>query len=341
MDPAPPHPRHHPHRVGVMSTPAPKISLEGITPTKPRAERPGKTPHTSFSQLTMYLRCSMQYYFRYVLGLKQRPRLFFANGTAGHKALETNALHKIAHGEDQALDAMLATFSDTYDKEVAELEKRDLKPGDDIGKTKDGTVNVLTYYRNVEAPLVTPRAVEMEFLVPLPATETYQTETPPVNGFIDQVSVRRPEPWRKLGRRLRTSVDDHKFPARRMPQAKIDLSTQHDMYDLVLTRAGVPTDDLTLQVFLPPNKKEGPRVERMYRDAALMTPEARAARHERLLYKLRTVARGIKEGIFVPTDDPQTCAGCGYRDMCQFSLVKKDYEELQLRASRVDRPNRA
>ena len=299
----------------------------------PSVKRPEQVPHFSYSQLSMFLRCSMQYYFRYVLKLKERPNLPMTNGKAAHKALEMNARAKIASGADLSLEQILDTYSADYDKMVADLEAADLK-GANPAHTKDGTVQTLTIFRAKEAPLVTPKAVELPFLIPLPATEDFQEETLPVLGFIDQIASRPRVMQPGAQPIIRTSVDNHKF-RNRMPsnlQEAIDLSDQHTIYDLVLTRAGVPTDDLTLQTFVPPTKTIGARIIRAYRSPKLMTPAMRASRIERALYKLRQVARLIKLGAWLPQDNPQTCAWCGFRDRCQYSLVKSDYDAMQIRS---------
>jgi CRISPR/Cas system-associated exonuclease Cas4 (RecB family) len=308
-----------------MSEPAPRIAVETTR------------PHFSFSQLSMFLRCSMQYYFRYVLGLKERPGLNLARGSAGHEALELNAKSKILTKLDQPVEQILDNFSTAFDKELSVFEPTDFEPGDNPGHEKDATTEILRYYRlstkNDGAGAIMPLAVELDFTVPLPATEAHHEELKPITGKIDIISKRRrivvPN-----GRPIeRTEVLDHKFPSRKPSNAEqlAELSDQLTMYDLVLTRAGTPTADVGFEHFIPQTKTIGPRVEVSYRPLAAMTPERRTSRHERLLYKLRQAARQIRAGIFQPVDDPKTCSWCGYRKMCQYSLAKDDYDALLIR----------
>lgn len=292
-------------------------------------------PHFSFSQLSMFLRCSMQYYFRYVLGLKERPNLNLTRGIAGHKALEINARHKMTTGEDQTSEEIIDNFTTHFDKKFTELTPEDIEPGEDPGKEKDLTIEVLRTWRlkPEHAASITPKAVELEFTMPLPVSDEFPEEIKPITGRIDQINERARIVTPNGKPVTRTEVLDEKFPARKPSNTQdlVDLSDQLTMYDMVLTNANVPTADLGMEHFIPPTKTLGPRIERTYRSLRLITPEARATRQQRLLYKLRQAARQIAAGIFIPTDDPRTCSWCGFRDRCQLSLVKSDYDALLIR----------
>jgi hypothetical protein len=308
-----------------VETPEAKIDL--LTPGT-------EVEHISFSQVQMYLRCSMQYYFRYVLGRKERPRLHFARGTAGHEATELNARHKIATGEDQPLEQILDNFDTAWNRELTDMEKTDILPGEDPGKEKDNTVETLRLYRGTHAPLVTPEAVELEFKVEFAPTEEYHEPLKPVVGKIDIINrlKRAVHPGAKPVKR--TELVDRKFPGR-LPsnmQQRADIDLQLTTYDAVLAQAGKKTDDLGFQYFVPPTKTIGPRLFNIYRDPLLMLPEARRDRHGRMLYMYRTVTRAIKAGIFTFRDDPQVCNGCGFKEICQVGMKYRDYEGLQLRA---------
>lgn len=61
-------------------------------------ERGGETaPHLSVSQISMYLRCSLQYWFRYIQGIKAPPNLKLTVGKAGHEGLEFENRQKVVH----------------------------------------------------------------------------------------------------------------------------------------------------------------------------------------------------------------------------------------------------
>lgn len=270
----------------------------------------------------------MQYYFRYILGLKERPNLRLANGKAGHAAVEYNAIHKMKQGDDLPAEAILDRFSDAFDSETSELEPSDIGPDENLGRTKDETTETLRFFRHRHAPRSTPLAVEQEFTLVIPPTEDFEEPIKPIIGRIDIIQTRTEEHPLALPK---TEVIDNKFVARMYNQNKVDMDEQPTMYDMVMTKAGMQTDNLGFQLFLPPNRKDGPRVIQLLRSPEYMTPAMRQARHVRLLYKLRTVAREIRLGLFKPVDNPIVCASCGFRERCQFSLVKSDYDALMIR----------
>ena len=285
-------------------------------------------PHTSFSRLDQYLRCSFKYMFKYELNLKGAPNLNMARGSAGHTALELNARHKIETGEDQPVAQILDNFSAEFDKEMAEVGDEGLLPGDDPGKTKDETIEVLRYYAIKEAPLVQPLSVELEFLAPFPQTEEHHEPIPPIKGFIDYIAKRTRQIMPNARPVERIELMDRKFPQRKPSNSleKAILSPQLTMYDMVLWTAGKRVDDIGFENYIPPTKTIGPRIEPIYRPPEWMTPEARETRHARLMFVLRRVYRAITRGdTYSPVDDPRVCAGCEFRKRCQASLAKDDY----------------
>jgi len=261
----------------------------------------------------MFQRCGLQYYYRYILNWSERPSLALANGKAGHSAVEFVLQTKIDTQELPPIDNVLDKFRDEYVAETAKLDASDLGPDENINQTENRTRSTLTYYHAVEAPLVTPLSVEQEFSLSIPGDEEYEQDLPPIVGRIDLVSARD----------NLTELLDHKFVGRAKRQEDIDLSDQLTLYDMTMARAGLPTDRLGFELFIPPNKTQGPRVIQMFRDPAMMAEEVRKQRHARLIYKMRTIERAIQSGIFIPTDNPMICGYCGFRDICQHSKADR------------------
>lgn len=288
-------------------------------------------PHTSFSRLSEFLRCSFKYMLKYELGIKGQPNINMVRGKAGHTALELNARHKMATGEDMSTEQVLDNFNTHFDMEVADVDESERSGAP---TTKDETVETLRYYMGKEAPLVQPLAIELEFLQPVPKTEEYHEEVPAILGYIDTINSRSGD-YRVIRGRTRlfeyrtprTELIDRKFPSRKPSNAldKANMSDQLTMYDMALAAAGTPTQDIGFENYIPPTKTIPSRIERVYRLPALMTPDARATRHARLLFKLRQVYGMIRQGYYVPVDDPRVCSSCEVRNMCQFSLAKDDY----------------
>lgn len=289
----------------------------------------------------MWQRCGLQYYWRYIEGWKERPSLNLSRGKAGHSAVEYNLRQKMKTGEDVPADVLLDVFSQDFDRETSDLTAADLLDGEDISKTKDDTAKVLAAYRHEEAPLMVPKLVEAEFQIDIPEPED-DLPMRPIVGRIDLIGDRDPNRATEhaidldlanpINQQKVSATIDHKFVNRlNKGQGHIDLSDQLTLYDMVMAKTGLPTDRLGFELFVPPLKKTKARIVQLFRDPAMMTPEVRQQRHDRLIYKIQTIERAIKGGIFVPTDDPQVCGWCGYRDRCQKSLVKSDYEALALR----------
>jgi hypothetical protein len=250
----------------------------------------------------MWLRCSQQYYYAYVLKLKRRPSLPMSVGSGGHKALEYNGRYKIRTGQDTPTLDLLDLASDFIDEYTAELEPADLK-GESKGEAKDKAIAAIAIYRARDAEKVHPAGVEVEFNLDI--NEPNQEPIRVINGKIDLIT---------------TSLDviDHKFTGKMKSQVEVDTSAQLTLYGRVVkSLTGQYAKKTGLQVFLPGGARTPPDARAIYRDPRLMTPEAQEKRFARLAFQFRTAERGIAAGDHNPVDNPQVCGWCGYRDICQ------------------------
>ena len=275
-------------------------------------------PHLSFSQLNMYLRCSMQYYFRYILGIKEPPSLAPSAGTAGHNAVEADSRRKIRTGLAMPMEEMLDYFSTTYDQITEDVV---LKSGEDTGMVKDNiTSSLVTYHMNL-APKIIPLMVEKSFSLDL-GIENVR----PVQGRIDAVTLsqRRTPIWKTNSK---AQIWDNKFTMNRRTksQAEVDTSIQLTTYDMAIEQeTGKAPETVGLIHFMPPGRdatRYPAQVNVIARSPALMTPETRELRKARTAHQYQTIEAGIAAGIFIPTDNPMTCGWCGYRDRCQSAAV--------------------
>ena len=272
-------------------------------------------PHISFSQLSTYLRCSLQYYYAYVLRLRQRPSLPMSIGSGGHSALEYNGRHKIKTGLDLDMPDLMDIASTFIDYETQELEPQDLN-GASIGTAKDGALAAIYVYRHRDAEAITPAGVEIEFNLDLNVENRDPIRI--VNGKIDLITTDG-------------SVEDYKFVSRARSQGDVDLSPQLTLYGKVVkTLTGRYPTQTGYRMFLPGGTRTPPDVRALYRDASLMTPEKQERRFTRLATQFEQVERDIRAGRYIPSDDSKTCAWCGYRDRCQASLVD-DFEARTIR----------
>lgn len=306
--------------------------------TEPLRRIESLRPHFSYTQLSTFLRCSARYYFRYVLGWPEPNSLNLTRGSAGHHALELNARHKLTEKADQSSEEIIDNFVTAYDKDLSAFEDSDFELGENPGKDKDLTVETLRTWRIDPqfAQARTPAAVELDFTIPIPPDED-GFEMKPVTGKIDviekirRIIVPRAKPVE------RTEVVDYKFPTRKPSnmQLQADMSPQPTLYDYVLTQAGVQTQDVGYIHFVQPTKTIPARIEVAYRSRSELVPEIRAARHQRLLFQMRSAAKQIAAGIWNFQDDPRVCSTCPYRKVCQGSLAKDDYTALMLRGRHV------
>jgi RecB family exonuclease len=273
-------------------------------------------PHISFSQMSMYLRCSMQYYFRYILGLRERPKLPLAIGKGGHAALEYNGRYKIRTGTDLLVPDMLDMAATFIDNESAELE--DVSDSDK-GEAKDRAIAALRVYQTRDAANIIPAGVEVEFNLDM--NEGAEENLEPIriiNGKIDIITTD-------------AGIMDYKFVGKARSQGEVDLSPQLTLYGKVFQKlTGKYPSRTGYQMFLPGNTRTPPDSRAIERDPELMLPSKQESRFKRLQFQFSQVERGIRTGIFVPTDDPKTCSWCGYRDRCQSSLVD-DFEAARIR----------
>lgn len=293
-----------------------QIKIDKIVPVK---SIPNEKPvdHISFSQVSMYLRCPKQYEFSYVKKLPRIPNMALAIGKGGHTALEYNAKQKIKTKKDLDTSDLLDLTSDFIDSETADVEDKKERQG---GQTKDRAIAGIRIYRERDAPKIMPAGVEVPFMLNLNETEEDNIEPIRiVKGYIDVIDTGE-------------KVSDYKFVNKRRGQAEVDLSPQLTLYSKVFHKlTGRYPAKVGYQMFLPGNKKEAPDSEFISRTAALMTPEAQEKRFRRLRYQFQMVERGIRAGVFPPTDNPQTCSYCDFRTRCQDSLAPDDFIAAKLR----------
>lgn len=270
--------------------------------------------HVSFSQLSMYLLCSMKYYYAYILRLRSKSSIALAVGSGGHTALEYNGRQKIRTGKDLSIPDIL-DLADTFIEYEVATELEDVNQSEK-GEAKDRALRALQVYQTRDAAAITPAGVEVEFMLDL--NEPNLEPLSVINGKIDLITTKN-------------AVVDYKFTSRAKSQNDVDLSPQLTLYGKVFhTLTGRYATSTGFQQFLPGSTRTPPDARALMRVPELMAPEAQEARFRRLAFQFRRAEQGIRKGIFIPTDDPRACSWCGYRDRCQMSLVD-DFEAAAIR----------
>ena len=278
-------------------------------------------PHFSNSQLGMYLRCGKQYEYRYIKGIKTPPQMKLGSGKAIHNVFETNSKVKMTSGDDMPIADMLDHAATEHDKQMQDVEDETPKT---IAKDKDASISIAGHYRRIYAPAITPLAAEWGFTIELDDDEL-GTDYLPVIGFVDASSV-LPDPRKgpTEGQPI-IAMEDYKKTWQRKGQLEVDVNTQLTLYDYAFNlKTGRLPDVIGLRqlgVGGPRSQKPGPFAELVLRSPAQMAPEVRGNRHKRVLNQMKAAQRAIRQGVFIPTDDPKTCSWCGYREDCQDKVV--------------------
>ena len=113
----------------------------------------------SSSQLNMIIRCPQQYYYRYVMKLKEPPGGALVQGRAYHKMTERNYAQKIASHQDIKTSDLKDIFANEYEVATGS-EEIAWKDNAERGKLKDEGVTYAELFGKEIAPGVTPARVE-------------------------------------------------------------------------------------------------------------------------------------------------------------------------------------
>jgi len=240
--------------------------------------------HLSISQARMYMRCPLQYYFRYCLGLKIPPTGAMTLGRTVHETLETNFVQKVDTRTDLGLDEMVDTFSDRWSLNIPDTQWQEM---DSPGQLKDDGVGLVETYHVDVSPMIQPAEVELEFLVETSASR-------PLMGRIDLVDEH-------------TTIIDHKITRRSLPVEAVQTDIQLTGYSYAW------------RALHPFEEERGVRLDVLVRtrEPKVQTLEGRRSQGDldRFLRILERVEQGIGHEIFYPSETA-FCSACGYRERC-------------------------
>lgn len=237
----------------------------------------------SASQIGTYRRCSMQWWFRYVAGLKMKPVANMTKGRAVHKGIEAGYTSKADVGEDPPIELVLEATSDEFDRSAGGTKWEE---GEDPGSVKDRSVNLAAMHHAEVMPLVMPALVEHEM---------HYEITSGVNmiAYADVVTADG-------------AIRDTKTTGRTEKPEVIAMDAQLAAYTLGAEAEGLPVERIHLDRLVDIQKPYVQSIE--LPRGQVDTDRTRAVAGE--------VARGIEAGIFVPCDDARTCSWCGYKRAC-------------------------
>lgn len=241
--------------------------------------------HMSVTQMKMYLRCPLQYQFRYIDGLKIPPVSAMTLGKSIHSALEVNYSQKIKSKVDLKIEQVIDAFSDYWNQKSKEtIFEKDEKPGE----VKDDGIKLINVYHNQISPTIQPKLVEKEF-------ELEFSNVPyTLKGYIDLVDIDR-------------VIIDHKTTKRSMVESDVATDIQLTCYALAYRSIlGDQEKELRFDVIV---RNKTPKIQQI--------PTTRTqADIDRFLKILAYVSKAIKEGIFYPSPN-FLCGSCGYSGLCK------------------------
>mgnify|MGYP000017523799 CR=1 FL=1 len=244
--------------------------------------------HLSVTSIKMYLRCPLQFMFRYVKGLKIPPVGAIVLGKSVHKGLEENYRHKQKTEKDLPLPKVLEAYAAFFDLEKQQ-EEIDWE-GENPGKIKDEGIGLLKVYHKEIAPPIQPLAVEEEFIL------EFENTPYTLKGYLDLVDQNK-------------TIRDTKTAKRSYPQDSAQTDIQLTAYNLAYKYLkGEEPKSLCFDIMV---RTKQPKVQ------TLQSPPRTQEQLTRFLKLLGSIARAIKTGIFYPCENQQVCSWCGYREVCK------------------------
>lgn len=251
-------------------------------------------PHWSYSQLSQFLRCPLQFFFERIARL---PKPFISSnlvlGSAVHESLA--AYHRnIQSGTPTSKERIHEAFLAAWKK------RQDAQPlcfgnGETADNVVDQGVAVLESYLN-EPPPQNILAVEQEFIVPLYNSQGEFLERPLV-AVVDLLSQEE----RGL------TVTEFKTSGRRYSEADAATALQPVAYAHTIQEKFGQRGSVRYAVLLK-TKTGGVQYLETRQDTEDFS---------RLGDVIQNVELAIKAGAFYPVESPQNCSGCPFRKPCR------------------------
>jgi putative RecB family exonuclease len=127
----------------------------------------------SFTQFSMWSRCPKQYEYRYLEGLKEKPKSTLIVGRGTHAGLEWGFKDRIEKGEHPPLKEVEEATATAVEEELKAVPPSEIdwgKKGDNPGKVKDDSVGLVGAYNHTRLSL-DPEKVESPFELTLKDTD--------------------------------------------------------------------------------------------------------------------------------------------------------------------------
>lgn len=251
-------------------------------------------PHWSYSAISQYLRCPLQFYFQRVLGLPSRTiNSGMALGSAVHVGL-AEYHRRLLTRQPVDPESVTKAFREAWRERETE-ESIQFRDGDTAEDCVAQGVHLLELYLQ-EPPPEQIVAVEKRFMAPLHNSQGEYLEAPLV-AVTDLITT--------VGDTLQ--VQEFKTSGRAYSEAEVSSSLQPTCYVHAIREClgQEPAVEYTVLV-----KTKTPKIQRML-----------TSRHGddcgRLGDLVQTIQRAVDLEIFYPVESPMNCATCAYRQPCR------------------------
>ncbi len=250
--------------------------------------------YISISQLNTYIRCGLQYQFRYIDDMVSPPGVALIEGSTIHKALEVGLREKMDTGKVGPLSVMKDAWSDAWKE-----NKKGVVDWEEEGEQKTARVieqrglYLLNEYHRVKMPAINPIGVEQRFWTSIGEHNI------PVLGYIDLVDQD------KIDLIEGRVVVDHKVVKSSKSQGDADSDPQLTLYAKVSN-----TNRVRFDCFC---KTKTPKIKSV--------ESTRTHKDYLWLSKIfDRVAEAINAGMFLPADPTSWACSqrfCGYYHICR------------------------
>lgn len=251
-------------------------------------------PHWSYSALSQYLRCPLQYYFQRVLGIPSRTiSSGLALGSAVHAGL-AEYHQRLMTKEEVDANSVLKAFQDCWNEKEAN-ESILFRDGDSREDSIEQGVHLLELYLT-QPPPERIIAVEYRFLAPLRNSQGEYLETPLV-AITDLITATDDT----------LTVVEFKTSGRAFSESEIESSLQPTCYVHAVRECLGEEPKVEYTVLI---KTKTPKVQRLQTSRY-------AEDCGRLGDLVQSVQRAVDLGIFYPVESPMNCSTCAYRQHCR------------------------
>lgn len=255
-----------------------------------------KVEKLSASRINTYTKCSMRFFFRYVMGEKSIPTGAMVLGSAFHDSANFNYEQKIDSRQDLPEKDVLEFFSASYDFGCREVI---WESDEDKGVVKDSGISLMSHYHGLVSPMTQPLAVEKFFEFEEEAVDLYEEEeySFPITGFIDCVQED-------------VTVIETKTTRSRPTTPSSDHFLQACLYCKAIRNNGIEEKETRFDYAI---KTKTPQIVQLYRK---MTDDD-IAYLDNMIYRVR---RGIELEHWIPNRNQRIgCSRrwCSYWEMCE------------------------